>query len=613
MKRLTAFLSASLILWLCAGVSATVLHVPSEYPTIQAGIDAAGEGDTVLVADGTYTGDGNRDLDFGGVNMVVMSENGPEATTIDCEASWLDPHRGFYFHSGEDSSSIVQGFAIENGFAAGSYPESCGGAIYCGGSSPTIVDNTITASTALDDGGGIYCDASSPTVEGNMIADNMAHDSGGGIYCSASSPAIVNNTITANMAVDNGGGIHCDASSPTVEGNTIAENECGSQGAGICCLDNSAATIVNNTIRGNVATNGLTRGGGIYCLYSPIVVVGNLIAENTARNAGGIWVHYSAATIRNNMIVENTCEWSGGGLHCSYPPSAIVTGNTITRNTTAHGGGGLSCYESSPTIEHNTITENTGGTCGGGIYCSSHSSPTITANTIANNTAINGGGIDSGYSSSPTVINSILWADSASVGQEIYIEYSSSVTVSYSDVAGGSLAVHVEPGCMLVWGEGNIDADPEFVLAEKRDYRLLWGSPCVDAGHPDSLDPDGTRSDMGAHFFDQDDYMTLYLTPDETEVVRGGVLGVTYTAINRWAQPEPFWVLTEAILPNGNPLPVMGPDRYVLPAETTVQRHLTHNVPGAAPLGEYRYGSRIGIPPATLYDEDSFTFTVLEP
>ena len=66
----------------------------------------------------------------------------------------------------------------------------------------------------------------------------------------------------------------------------------------------------------------------------------------------------------------------------------------------------------------------------------------------------------------------------------------------------------------LIWGPGNIEEDPLFAVAGEHDYRLLWESPCMDAGLPDSLDPDGSRSDIGAHYFDQDDYITLYITPD---------------------------------------------------------------------------------------------------
>ena len=187
----------------------------------------------------------------------------------------------------------------------------------------------------------------------------------------------------------------------------------------------------------------------------------------------------------------------------------------------------------------------------------------------------------------------------------------SSIDIRYSDVEGGSSGVYVAPGCTLFWGEGNINADPLFVLADRQDYRLLWESPCIDGGHPDSLDPDSSRSDMGAYFFDQNDYLTLYLTPDETEVVPGGILGVTYTAINRWAQPEPFWVLTEATLPGEGTVGVLGPDQYTLPANTTVQQLFIHDVPLAAPSGYYEYRTRIGVPPSTLYDGDQFTFRVL--
>lgn len=108
---------AALMLTVSPAYSATI-HVPSDQPTIQAGIDAAVGGDTVLVADGTYTGDGNRDIDFGGKSVVLKSANGPAFTIIDCEGTFDDPHRGFFFHSNEDSTTVINGITIQSGFGA---------------------------------------------------------------------------------------------------------------------------------------------------------------------------------------------------------------------------------------------------------------------------------------------------------------------------------------------------------------------------------------------------------------------------------------------------------------------------------------------------------------
>ena len=89
------------VIWIMLLVPSIVLsktiHVPADSATIQAGIDGAAHGDTVLVADGVYKGEGNRNIDFLGKAIVVRSENGPEKTVIDCEGSG----RGFYFHSDE--------------------------------------------------------------------------------------------------------------------------------------------------------------------------------------------------------------------------------------------------------------------------------------------------------------------------------------------------------------------------------------------------------------------------------------------------------------------------------------------------------------------------------
>jgi hypothetical protein len=200
----------------CLGYAATI-HVPGDQPTIQAGIDAASAGDTVLVADGTYTGIGNKNLDFNGKAITVTSEKGAESTIIDCEGDG----RGVYFHSGETETSVVSGFTITNGFTEH------GGGIRCeNSSSPTIERNIIVGNSASNSGGGIRCaNFSSPIFRNNIIAGNSANGAGG-IYCYQSSPIIVNTTISGNGAnISEGGGIYCRKYSyPTIKNTILWEN-----------------------------------------------------------------------------------------------------------------------------------------------------------------------------------------------------------------------------------------------------------------------------------------------------------------------------------------------------------------------------------------------------
>jgi hypothetical protein len=241
---------------------------------------------------------------------------------------------------------------------------------------------------------------------------------------------------------------------------------------------------------------------------------------------------------------------------------------------------------------------------GGGILCSYFSSPVIGDNTITGNTAvIEGGAIGALTGVSPTLVNCIIWADSAGgENPEIYCDGSSEIVVAYSDIEGG------------YEGEGNIDAYPLFLLPEKRDYRLFWGSPCIDTGHPDSLDPDGSRSDMGAYTFDQSMPITIYLTPDTTVYHRKEYLGVTYTVINIDPDPIPFSLRTDVYLPSGKPYPgnpVVGPKGITLPGGTTRQRKIKHYIPGGAPLGVYIYLCTLnGVLYNDVIDEDSFEFVV---
>ena len=249
--------------------SPTVIRVPGEYPIIQVGIDAIQDGDTVLVADGTYKGDGNKNLDFKGKAITVISENGPENCIIDCEGNG----RGFNFHSYETSESVVSGFTIINGSVTSG---ASGGGIYCENSSPTIKNNEIVGNSANNNGGGIYCFKSSPTIQNNRIIGNLATSDGGGICCYESSPSIQKNKISGNSA-NSGGGIFCAQSFPRMQNNEITGNSANDNGGGVYCANNSSPMMINNTISGNSAD---WSGGGISFRNSSSVVKNTILWEN---------------------------------------------------------------------------------------------------------------------------------------------------------------------------------------------------------------------------------------------------------------------------------------------------------------------------------------------
>ena len=148
-------------------VLAKVIRVPEDQPTIQAGIDVANDGSTVLVADGIYKGRGNVNIDFKGKAIKIKSVNGPESTIIDCEN--VENTRGFIFQSSETPSSILDGFTIKNG------KHGFGGGINCHrSSSPTIANNIITGNLANAHGGGIHCsDLSEPVITNILVTQGM--------------------------------------------------------------------------------------------------------------------------------------------------------------------------------------------------------------------------------------------------------------------------------------------------------------------------------------------------------------------------------------------------------------------------------------------------------
>ncbi|MFC1712144.1 right-handed parallel beta-helix repeat-containing protein [Candidatus Poribacteria bacterium] len=313
MNGLKSVLLGFFVLVFIGSAQGIIINVPTvTYLTIQAGIDAASNGDTVLVADGIYTGAGNVNLDFHGKAITVKSENGATSCIIDCEN--VDGTRGFYFGSGEGLDSILDGFTIRNGRLADEPSAQYGGGIFCDiSSSPTITNNIITGNAASS-GGGIFC-RSSAYIVNNIITDNSAGSDGGGIACGGgSAPNIEGNIVIGNLAVWHGGGLYGYNSSLEVTNNVIAENVANEWGGGIHCNYNSQAVITNNTVTGNVAK----LGGGIFCKTDSSATLTNTILWNNSPQE--ICLYMFGA----NTITISYSDVQGGGDGIIYNPDDTI-------------------------------------------------------------------------------------------------------------------------------------------------------------------------------------------------------------------------------------------------------------------------------------------------
>ncbi len=145
---------------------ATIINIPDDYPTIQEGIDSSTDGDTVLVQPGTYVENINfngHNITLGSLFLTTRDTTYISQTAIDGDSSGSV----VTFEAGEDSSTILTGFTIQNGFSEG------GGGIYCENSNPIINKNRIVGNIGCW-GGGIACQSSNPIIMDNYIYENMA-------------------------------------------------------------------------------------------------------------------------------------------------------------------------------------------------------------------------------------------------------------------------------------------------------------------------------------------------------------------------------------------------------------------------------------------------------
>ena len=240
---------------------------PADFNNIQAAINSANDGDVIIVSPGIYRGAGNRDIDFLGKVITVRSIE-PDIpaivanTVIDCQGSEIEPHRGFYFHSGENANSILNGLTIKNGYVS----DDDGGAILCINSSPWILNCIISSNYAVS-GGGIYCHGSKAQISNSLFINNHAFG-GGGIFVSGTmscrGPIVLNDCMFINNNVTWGGGAG-SASDGCIEAYNcdFISNSAGGGGGALGSLDWGSLRLTNCVVAGNRAMyEGAIASGG---------------------------------------------------------------------------------------------------------------------------------------------------------------------------------------------------------------------------------------------------------------------------------------------------------------------------------------------------------------
>ncbi len=302
MKRI---ITSILAVMMTAGFAVAVtIHVPAQYPTIQEGINASSDGDTVLVAAGTYY----ELIDFSGKEIVVKSESGAANTTIDGGQAGSV----VTIDAGEGPGAYIEGFTITNGLSI-SYG---GGGIYCGtGVAPIITGNSIQGNGDLMNffGGGIYVYHASPTIEYNTIAENECIYFGAGIYLESCDDIeirwniIHSNYCWSGYGVATGGGIYAKDSDVLIDHNlicsNIAEPPYGAGGGGIAIQYSGDYQITNNTLAYNESVMWETTGGGIHVSGSATVfAVNNIIVHS---QGGGVYSSILDLTLDFNDVWDN--------------------------------------------------------------------------------------------------------------------------------------------------------------------------------------------------------------------------------------------------------------------------------------------------------------------
>jgi len=353
--------------------SATVWNVNADgtgdQPTIQAAIDAAASGDTVLVFPGTYA----EHCQIDAKRLVIQGQDGAETTILDGQLSG----RVLVIHSGE---VLLQGLTIENGVKTGIEVDNQGAGVAAFQSYLHIVDCVFQANAAALGGAVHVSSFSAPEgpslepkqeiltellVENTMFLNNIATDAGGGLHSDVVPTTLIDCTFQGNHAGQIGGGadfLHADQHLTRCR----FESNNAFSGGGVSWSGNGVMSLDQVVFKSNLAQN---FGGGLWAMSATQILFDHVwFLENHADRGGGAYLSHVGASGARSLWRGNGAIARGGGLYLEQAVDGEFDVSTWMNNTSPTGaaifadGGDIHLVSSIVGEEVGSAVSCTGGT-----------------------------------------------------------------------------------------------------------------------------------------------------------------------------------------------------------------------------------------------------------